>query len=163
APASLYALLDPEGGAVRVGPAGTGRAAGLQSYDERTAVLRTRLPAVDGELEVADFMPWDGTSTRPPGRIVRVATAISGQVAVERSLLALKALTFHATGAVVASATTSLPEWIGGERNWDHRYAWLRDACGLVEATQRAGLADEAASAVGWLSQLLEGAGIPID
>src|SRR3954452_1849053 len=83
APASLFALLDPEGGAVRVGPAGTGRAPGLQSYDERTTVLRTRIPAVDGELEIADFMPWDGTSVRPPGRIVRIATATRGQVDIE--------------------------------------------------------------------------------
>ena len=262
APASLFALLDPEGGAVRVGPAGTGRAAGRQTYDERTNILRTRLPGVDGELEVADFMPWDGTSARPPGRIIRIVTATRGEVgveievtpgtsfgparrvstwsaglafddlvvrtgvavdgrraettlragerlvvtidltdperhhqplaadaalrllddtagawrrhldtltydgpyrpAVERSLLALKALTYHGTGALVASATTSLPHWAGGERNWDHRYAWVRDACALVAATSGAGLSDEAAAATGWLSLLLEGTGIPM-
>src|SRR4051812_10212243 len=86
-PASLFALLDPEGGAIRLGPAGTGRAAGPQSYDERTMILRTRLPAVDGELEVTDFMPWDGTSTRPPGRIPRIAPATRGAVDVEIDLV----------------------------------------------------------------------------
>src|SRR5438128_1776424 len=83
APAALVGLLDPEGGAIRVGPAGTGRAVGEQRYDERTTILRTRLPAVDGELELIDFMPWDGTSARPPGRIIRIATAIRGAVDIE--------------------------------------------------------------------------------
>src|SRR3954452_20669820 len=56
--ASLFRLLEPEGGAVRVGPAGTAGVAGSQSYDESTNVLRTVLPAVEGALEVVDFMPW---------------------------------------------------------------------------------------------------------
>src|SRR3954447_5507409 len=86
APASLFRLVDAEGGAIRVGPAGTGRAVGEQTYDEGTNVLRTRLPAVGGELEVADFMPWDGTTKRPPGRIVRVVTAMRGSVDVEIEL-----------------------------------------------------------------------------
>lgn len=256
APASLFRLLDPEGGAVRVGPAGTGRATGDQFYDRSTNVLRTLLPAVAGELEVADFMPWDGTSVRPPGRIVRVLTARRGVVdvevevtpgsdfgparrvntwsegvafddlvvrtgipmegrrgtttlqagdrmvvtidladperhhqplppdaalqllddtagawrrhvapmqydgpyrtSVERSLLVLKALTYHETGAVVAAATTSLPEDEGGERNWDYRYCWMRDACMAVHASRDAGLGDEADAFTHWLALVLE-------
>src|SRR3954447_26099507 len=84
APAALFRLLDPEGGAVRVGPAGTGRAAGQQAYDPGTNVLRTVLPAAGAaELEVADFMPWTGRGERPSGRIVRVVTALRGTVDVE--------------------------------------------------------------------------------
>src|SRR5687768_3251065 len=80
APAALFRLLDPEGGAVRVGPAGVPRA-GEQAYDAGTNVLRTRLAAPEGELEVCDFMPWDGR--RPSGRILRIVTALRGRVDVE--------------------------------------------------------------------------------
>src|SRR3954447_8201249 len=59
--AALFSLLDASGGAVRVGPAGTAGMAGTQSYDDPTNVLRTVLPAVEGALEVVDFMPWDGS------------------------------------------------------------------------------------------------------
>src|ERR1019366_1292242 len=83
APASLFRLLDTEGGGVRVGPAGTGRRPGTQSYDPGTHVLRTLLPAPDGELEITDLMPWDGSAERPPGRIVRVVEVRRGTVAVE--------------------------------------------------------------------------------
>ncbi len=258
APAAFFRLLDPEGGALRVGPAGPARA-GDQHYEDRTNVLRTRLPGPEGELEIVDFMPWVLGS--PSGRIVRIVTALRGRVdveidvipgaafgpardvftwsagiafdgvvvhtgcpiegrsgtlrleageravvvvepeaerrsepisvdgafdlldrtttawrshldpltyrgvyqqAVERSLLALKALTYSGTGTVVAAGTTSLPERVGGERNWDYRFAWVRDASLAVDATYDAGLRDEAEAFNEWLIGLCQRGTFPL-
>ena len=80
---------------------------------------------------------------------------------VTRSLITLKALTYAPTGGIAAAVTTSLPEAIGGTRNWDYRYCWLRDATFTLYALLLAGYRDEAHAWRGWL--LRAAAGRPQD
>ena len=77
--------------------------------------------------------------------------------AVQRSLITLKGLTFAPTGGIVASATTSLPEQIGGPRNWDYRYCWLRDATLTLQSLLAAGYTAEAAAWREWLLRAVAG------
>jgi GH15 family glucan-1,4-alpha-glucosidase len=76
---------------------------------------------------------------------------------VTRSLITLKALTYGPTGGIVAAPTTSLPEWIGGVRNWDYRFCWLRDATLTLLAFMNAGYYEEAAAWREWLLRAVAG------
>ncbi|MEV0176429.1 glycoside hydrolase family 15 protein [Streptomyces sp. NPDC050803] len=77
--------------------------------------------------------------------------------AVIRSLITLKALTYSPTGGIVASATTSLPEELGGVRNWDYRYCWLRDSTLTLGALLAAGYQEEAEAWRNWLLRAVAG------
>src|SRR5207248_9177858 len=80
---------------------------------------------------------------------------------IHQSLLVLKALTYAPTGGLVAAPTTSLPEWIGGVRNWDYRFCWLRDATLTLLAMLNAGYREEAINWRNWLLRAV--AGSPAD
>lgn len=76
---------------------------------------------------------------------------------VERSLITLKALTYEPTGGIVAAPTTSLPEFLGGVRNWDYRFCWIRDAALSLNALMAAGYVEEATKWRDWLMRAVAG------
>jgi GH15 family glucan-1,4-alpha-glucosidase len=108
-------------------------------------------PAIDAEAELAAtetcWSEWTA-KCRPAGR---------WSDAVVRSMITLKALTYEPTGGIVAAPTTSLPEQIGGTRNWDYRFCWLRDATFTLLAAMNAGYYDEAQAWRDWLVRAVAG------
>src|SRR5215218_456099 len=129
---------------------------------------------VDEGERVPFMLTWHASHMRAPRRIdpvqavddsqawwgrwaSRLAYEGGWQDAVIRSLLTLKALTYAPTGGIVAAPTTSLPEALGGVRNWDYRYCWLRDSTFTLYALMLAGLAEEARAWREWLLRAVAG------
>ena len=109
-------------------------------------------PPIDADAALARTRKfWTGWASRCRDDLPWYAT-------VQRSLLTLKALIFAETGGVVAAPTTSLPEHIGGVRNWDYRYCWLRDSSLTLQALMTAGYWDEAMAWRDWLVRAVAGA-----
>src|SRR5581483_4603246 len=110
-----------------------------------------RPPAVDAEKALADteqyWQEW----------MQRCRYEGDYESAVHTSLVVLKALTYQPTGGIVAAPTTSLPEQIGGQRNWDYRFCWLRDATFTLLALMNAGFVSEARAWRNWLLRAVAG------
>ena len=108
-------------------------------------------PAIDAEQSLGDtctfWREWLDNCTYS-GR---------WEAPVTRSLMVLKALTYQPTGGIVAAPTTSLPEQLGGVRNWDYRYCWLRDATFALDALLESGFEDEASAWRSWLLRAVAG------
>ena len=112
---------------------------------------RADLPAPGAVQALAEVeAQWDAWSSRLPE-----GDAVSE--AVRRSLVTLKALAHWETGGIIAAATTSLPEKIGGTRNWDYRFCWLRDATFTLYALLGLGFVDEAEAWRAWLVRAIAG------
>lgn len=108
-------------------------------------------PAVEAELSLVETERyWREFAQRCPD-------VGSWTPLVKRSLLTLKAMTYAPTGGIVAAVTTSLPEQLGGERNWDYRYCWLRDATMTLLAFMNLGYYEEAAAWRKWLMRSVAG------
>jgi GH15 family glucan-1,4-alpha-glucosidase len=106
------------------------------------------IDAVDAVAETeAWWRAWSGRSTYKG----------AWQDEVERSLITLKALTYAPTGGLVAAPTTSLPEFLGGVRNWDYRFCWIRDAALALDALMAAGYVEEATKWRDWVIRAVAG------
>ncbi|HXA15767.1 MAG TPA: glycoside hydrolase family 15 protein [Thermoanaerobaculia bacterium] len=121
--------------------AGQSRTFALGFDDQTPAVLPSLDAASEIERTISFWRTWSSQLTYDgPYRDL-----------VLRSVLVLKLLTYAPTGAIIAAPTTSLPEFIGGVRNWDYRYCWLRDASWTVSALYDCGFSNEGAAFLDWL------------
>jgi hypothetical protein len=107
------------------------------------------LPAVVGEAEI--YAQFDATLRWRRAWIACSCYGSRWREVVHRSALALKLLTYQPTGAIIAAPTMGLPGQVGGERNWDYRYTWIRDAAFSLYALLRLGFTGEAEAFMSWL------------
>ncbi|HEY6880505.1 MAG TPA: glycoside hydrolase family 15 protein [Polyangiales bacterium] len=118
------------------------------AYEQRAH----RVSAARAERETARFWrEWTGKLVLPQQLTARTRALLM------RSFITIKACTYQPTGAIVAAPTTSLPEGLGGERNWDYRFCWLRDASLSVLALMRAKNTEEAGALATWLRRAVAG------
>jgi GH15 family glucan-1,4-alpha-glucosidase len=124
----------------------------LEAGDVRGMVLESGADGPPREIRVAEFeRMFDETVAFWRSWLARSAYAGRWRETVQRSAITLKLLTYAPTGGLVAAPTAALPEQVGGERNWDYRYTWVRDASFSVQALVRLGYTEEAVQFAGWL------------
>jgi GH15 family glucan-1,4-alpha-glucosidase len=130
----------------------------LRAGEELRFVLRSGAPARLAEIE------RERELTEAFWRAWVAKGRYQGRWAAElrRSAVTLKLLTYAPSGAILAAPTTSLPEWIGGARNWDYRYTWLRDASFTLDAFYQLGYQDEARAFFRWLGEQGRRHGTPL-
>ncbi|HEY8301918.1 MAG TPA: glycoside hydrolase family 15 protein [Jatrophihabitans sp.] len=124
----------------------------LEAGELRGAVLESACDGPPREIRVSEIRELFDTTVRF-WRDWLAGSSYTGRwrESVQRSAITLKLLTYKPTGGLVAAPTTALPEQVGGERNWDYRYTWVRDASFSVRALLRLGLREEAEQFSSWL------------
>ena len=139
----------------------------LQTNQVRGIVLESAAAGPPREIRQAEFQQmFDDTVAFWRGWLEQSTYTGRWREAVRRSAVALKLMTYAPTGALVAAPTAGLPEQLGGERNWDYRYTWVRDASFSVYALLGLGFTEEAAEFCSWLGDRFRGAsasGRPLD
>ncbi|MBO0874047.1 MAG: glycoside hydrolase family 15 protein, partial [Pseudonocardia sp.] len=150
-----------EGGDARIGLT-------LEAGQVRGVVLESASDSPPREIRLAEFQrQFDDTVAFWRRWLARSTYAGRWREMVQRSAITLKLMTFAPTGGLVAAATTGLPEQVGGERNWDYRYTWIRDASFSIHALLRLGFLEESARFSGWLrdrvSESIGGEGGPLN
>jgi GH15 family glucan-1,4-alpha-glucosidase len=124
----------------------------LTAGDVRGLVLESGADGPPREIRVAEFQRmFDETVAFWRTWLARSTYAGRWRETVQRSAITLKLMTYAPTGGLVAAPTAALPEQVGGERNWDYRYTWVRDASFSVQALVRLGYTEEAVQFAGWL------------
>ncbi|MET8679804.1 glycoside hydrolase family 15 protein [Streptomyces sp. NPDC004647] len=124
----------------------------LEAGQQRGIVLESFADGPPREIRPAEFQQlFDDTVLYWRSWLSRSQYIGRWREAVERSAVTLKLMTYAPSGAMVAAPTAGLPEQLGGERNWDYRYTWIRDASFSVYALLGLGFTEEAAAFIGWL------------
>ena len=158
---TLHAVRDPSDERLaRVEPDDSGDvhvAYELQAGQQRGLVLESAADGPPREIPNAEFdRLLDETSAFWRGWLAQSTYTGRWRETLQRSAITLKLMTYAPTGALVAAPTAGLPEQVGGERNWDYRYTWVRDASFSVYALLGMGFTEEAAAFGGWLRDRVE-------
>jgi GH15 family glucan-1,4-alpha-glucosidase len=154
---TLHAVREPDDGRlaqIRVKDGDVHGTLELTAGQERGVVLESAADGPPREIRLAEFKAlFDETVWFWRSWLARSAYTGRWREIVERSAITLKLMTYLPTGGLVAAPTMGLPEQVGGERNWDYRYTWVRDASFSVYALLGLGFVDEAEQFATWLGE----------